>query len=115
LLLSAAGVYGVVSYATSRRTQEIGVRMAMGATPRNVLALVLRQGMPLAAFGIAIGMASALALARVLRNIVAGIEFEDAAPFWIAVMLVTVTATAACSIPAWRAARIDPIAALRRD
>jgi len=115
LLLSAAGVYGVVSYATSRRTQEIGVRMAMGATPRNVLALVLRQGLPMAAFGITVGLASALALARLLRNIVAGIQFDDAAPVWIAVLLVMVTTTAACSIPAWRAARIDPIAALRQD
>ncbi len=111
----AAGVYGVVSYATSRRTQEIGVRMAMGATPRNVLALVLRQGLPMAAFGITVGLASALALARLLRNIVAGIQFDDAAPVWIAVLLVMVTTTAACSIPAWRAARIDPIAALRQD
>ncbi len=115
LLLSAAGVYGVVSYATSRRTQEIGLRMAMGATPRHVLALVLRQGMPMAALGIAIGLASAMALARILRSVVAGIQLVDATPVWIAVLLVTVTTTVACSIPAWKATRIDPMAALRQD
>jgi putative ABC transport system permease protein len=78
----------VVSYTTSRRTQEIGLRMAMGATPRNVLALVVIQGMPLVALGIAIGIASAIGLSQVLPRVVAGIQFDDAAPVWIAISLV---------------------------
>lgn len=113
LLLSAAGVYGVVSYSTSRRTQEIGLRMAMGATPRRVLALVLGQGLPLAVLGIAIGLASSMVLARVLSSMIAGIQLVDATPVWIGVLLVMVTTTVACSVPAWRATRIDPMAALR--
>jgi putative ABC transport system permease protein len=115
LLLSAAGVYGVVSYATSRRTQEIGLRMAMGATPQRVLALVLGQGLPLAALGIAIGLASSMALARVLSSAIAGIQLVDATPVWAGVLLVTVTTTVACSVPACRATRIDPMAALRDE
>jgi len=103
----------VVSYATFRRTQEIGLRMAMGATPRRVFALVLRQGVPLAALGIATGLASSIALTRVLSRVIAGIQLVDATPVWVGVRLVTVTTTAACSVPAWRATRIDPMAALR--
>jgi putative ABC transport system permease protein len=115
LLLSAAGVYGVVSYVTSRRTQEIGVRMTLGATPRQVHALVFRQGMGLAVLGIAIGLLTAMAVARVLRHWLAGFETDDPALIGMAVALVAATAAVACWIPAWRATRIDPIAALRQE
>lgn len=113
LILSTAGVYGVVSYATSLRTQEIGVRMALGATPRNVHAMVFRQGMRLAAIGVVIGLASALALARILASVLAGLASPDVSLIAIAVTLVIVAAALACYIPAKHATRIDPIAALR--
>ena len=113
LLLSAAGVYGVVSYATSLRTQEIGVRMALGATPTNIHALVFRQGMRLAAVGVIIGLASSLGLTRILANVLAGLASPDLSLIAIAVALVTLAAALACYIPATRATKIDPMAALR--
>ncbi len=115
LLLSAAGVYGVVSYLTSRRTQEIGVRMALGAAPRQVQALVFRQGMAVTALGIAIGLPAALTLTRVLRHALPGARVDDPSLIGMAVALVALTAAAACWIPARRATRIDPVAALRQD
>jgi predicted permease len=113
LLLSAAGVYGVVSYATSLRTQEIGVRMALGATPGNVHALVFRQGMRLAALGVLFGLASALALTRALASVLEGLASPDTMLITIAVALVTFAAALACFIPARRATKIDPMTALR--
>jgi ABC-type antimicrobial peptide transport system permease subunit len=113
LILSAAGVYGVVSYATSLRTQEIGVRMALGATPRNVHTLILRQGWLLAGLGVVIGLASALALTRVLGTVLPGLASPDAGLITIAVALVAVAAALASLVPAHRAAKIDPMVALR--
>ena len=113
LILSAAGVYGVVSYATSLRTQEIGVRMALGATPRNVHALVFGQGMRLAAVGLVIGLASSLALTRLLATVLEGLAAPDTGLITLAVALVTIAAAMACFIPARRATKIDPMAALR--
>jgi putative ABC transport system permease protein len=115
LLLSAAGVYGVVSYATSLRTQEIGVRMALGATPRHVYGLVFRQGMLMAGVGVAVGLASALALTRVLRSVLVGLASTDPTLIAIAVALVSATAAIACLIPARRATRVDPMTALRQE
>ena len=115
LLLAAAGVYAVVSYVTSQRTQEIGVRMALGATRGNVAGMVVREGMTTAGAGVAIGLAAALMLNRVLRGVLAGLGNNDAATIAIAVILVTATAAAACFLPARRATRIDPIAILRND
>ena len=114
LLLSAAGVYGVVSYVTSRRTQEIGVRMALGATPRQVHALIFGQGMRLAGLGMAAGLLVSVLLARVLRHWLAGLEGDNLGPAGIAVALVAATAALACWIPARRATRIDPVEALRQ-
>jgi putative ABC transport system permease protein len=115
LLLSAAGVYGVVSYATSRRTKEIGVRMALGASPGSVLTLVFAQGMRLAAVGATIGLAAAVLSIRVLHSALAGMTGEN--PLWMAMAagLVMAIASLACSIPARRATRIEPVAALRED
>jgi len=113
LLLSAAGVYGVVSYATSQRTQEIGVRMALGATATDVLALIFRQGMFLAAIGLVIGLGSALALTRVLASVLEGLASPDPTLIGIAIAVVTFAAALACYIPAHRATRVDPMTALR--
>ncbi|HTA69393.1 MAG TPA: ABC transporter permease [Bryobacteraceae bacterium] len=110
LLLAAAGVYGVISYATSRRTQEIGVRMALGATPRNVQLLIFRHGMLLAGAGVVIGLSLALAAIRIFS-----LASADAALVALAVALVVVTAAVACFIPARRATHIDPMLALRQD
>jgi predicted permease len=110
LLLAAAGVYGVISYITSLRTQEIGVRMALGATPRNVKLLIFRHGMLLAGGGVVIGLASALAAIRIFS-----LASADAALIVVAVALVSLTAAVACFIPARRATRIDPMLALRQD
>src|SRR5580658_4062311 len=113
LILSAAGVYGVVSYATSLRTQEIGVRMALGATPSQVHALVFRQGMRLAAVGVVIGLACSLALTRLLASVLEGLASPDAGLITLAVVVVTAAAATACIIPARRATKIDPMTALR--
>ena len=108
LILAAAGIYGVVSYLTSLRTQEIGVRMALGATPRNVHALIFRQGMSMAGLGVVIGLASSLVLVHSFR-----IATMDPTLIAIAVTLVAITSALACLIPARRATKIDPMTALR--
>ena len=115
LLLCAAGVYGVTSYVTSRRTQEIGVRMALGATPGNVQALVFRQGMLTVAMGLAAGAGLALVLMRVLRGALVGLGAENPAEIAMAAGLVVVAAAMACWAPARRATRIDPMLALREE
>jgi ABC-type antimicrobial peptide transport system permease subunit len=103
LILSAAGIYGVVSYVTSLRTREIGVRMALGATPGDVHALIFRQGMWMAGLGIAIGLGIALLVTPITSFLVLA----------IAVALVILTTTVACLIPARRATKVDPMVALR--
>lgn len=115
LLLAAAGVYGVISYATSLRTQEIGVRMALGAAPSNVHSLIFRQGMLLAGAGAAIGLVLALTLTRILRTVLIGLTSLDAPVIALALTLVIVTASIACWVPARRATRVDPMLALRQD
>jgi len=115
LLMSVAGVYGVTSYATSRRTQEIGVRMALGATRGNIQALVFRQGFATAAIGLAIGTILALVLIRTLRGILVGLESGQSRNIWVAGGLVLLTAAIACWIPARRATKIDPMCALRQE
>jgi len=115
LAMAMAGVYGVATYTTTRRTQEIGVRMALGATPRNVQALVFRQGFLTAAVGSAIGLGLALVLIRVLRGVLLGLDSQNAANLWIEVVLVLSTAALACWLPARRAARVSPSVALRQE
>jgi len=113
LALAAAGVYGVISYVTSRRTREIGLRMALGATPGQVGRLVFRQGMQLAGVGTGIGLAAALVLARVLRGVLTGLGSSDPALMALASAVVIAAAAPACWVPAQRATRIDPAGALR--
>ena len=115
LAMSAAGVYGVISYTTSRRTQEIGIRMALGSTPGNVFSLIFRQGFVMVGMGLGMGLAAALACTRLLRSALVGLESGDPAGIWIAAGLVTVTAGVACWIPARRATGTDPMAALREE
>jgi ABC-type antimicrobial peptide transport system permease subunit len=115
LLLAVAGVYGVISYTTSLRTAEIGLRVALGASPHNVQALVFRGGMQLAALGIALGLIVALSLARALRSVLTGLASNDPGLVLLAVALVLAAASLACWIPARRATRIDPMLALREE
>jgi ABC-type antimicrobial peptide transport system permease subunit len=114
LAMSAAGVYGVVAYTTSRRTQEIGIRIAVGATPRRIHALIFRQGFLAVAVGLTLGLAVSLILLRTLRGWLSGL---DANPIQvlIAIGVVTLAAAIACWIPSRRATRIDPMSALRSD
>ena len=115
LVMSTAGVYGVISYTTSQRTQEIGVRVAVGAMPRDILALVFRQGYMTVAIGLAIGLGAALVAIHSLRSFLTGLEFGNPVHIWIAAGLVALSAGMACWIPARRATRIDPMAALREE
>ena len=115
LALAAVGIYGVLSYSVERRTQEIGVRMAIGATPPDVLRLVIGQGGRLASIGMALGLAGAFALTRVLQKMLFGVSASDTLTFAIAAVVLGAVAIVASFIPAWRAARIDPVTALRQE
>jgi putative ABC transport system permease protein len=114
-LLAAVGIYGVLAYAVVQRTQEIGVRMALGAERRQVLALILRRGLGLAAIGIIVGLAGALAGARYLQSMLFGIEPRDPATFAIVAIAFAIIAIIASYLPARRATRVDPMVALRVD
>jgi len=113
LLLASAGIYGVVSYSVARRTREIGIRMALGAEPAGVRALVLRQGMTPVLVGLALGLAAALALSRVLSTLLYQVSPTDPLIFAAAPLALALAALAACYVPALRATRIDPVSALR--
>jgi putative ABC transport system permease protein len=115
LLLAAVGVYGVMSYSVARRTNEIGVRVALGATTGSVTRLVVGQGTRLALAGIALGLAGALALSRVLESALYGVSPTDVRTLATAAALLAGVAVLACYIPARRAARVDPAAALRHE
>jgi predicted permease len=115
LLLAAVGIYSVMSYSVSQRTQEIGIRLAMGARSADVVGMVVRDGMKLALIGLALGIAVAAAAARAVAHMLIGVDAIDAATFAAAgAFLLAVALTAAC-LPALRATRIDPMAALRRE
>jgi predicted lysophospholipase L1 biosynthesis ABC-type transport system permease subunit len=115
VLLSAVGVFGLMAQVVVRRTPEIGVRMALGASPRDVLGMVLRQGVWLAAAGAAIGLLGAFILARALRSLLFGVGAGDPISYVIAAGVMGTAIVLASAVPAWRAASVDPIVALRRD
>ena len=115
LILAAVGIYGLMAYSVSQRTHEIGVRLAIGAQRRDVLRLVLRDGARLTLVGIAIGIIAALALTRLMASLLFEVTPTDPATFASVALLLAVVALAACYIPARRAARVDPMVALRYD
>ncbi|MEO7271128.1 MAG: ABC transporter permease [Vicinamibacterales bacterium] len=115
LTLAAIGLYGVISQSVVQRTREIGIRMAIGAQPRQVLGLVLSSGLKLVGIGVAIGLAGAFALTRVLQTLLFGVTAHDPLTFAGNAALLVAVATAACLLPALRATRVNPIVALRAE
>jgi len=115
LVLAAVGIYGVISYAVSRRTHEIGVRMALGATPSTVLTLIVGEGMRVVAIGVVAGLGGALVVTRLMTTVVYGVRVTDPMTYAGVAALLTAVALVASYIPARRATRIDPLTAMRTD
>jgi putative ABC transport system permease protein len=115
LLLAALGIYGVIAYAVSQRQRELGIRIALGARPAEVVRLVLKDGLRLTLAGVALGVAGALATSRLLAGLLVGVGANDPLTFAAIVLLLVLVALAACWVPARRAAAVDPLTALRAD
>jgi predicted permease len=112
LLLSAIGIYGVLSYLVAQRTKEIGIRMALGGTPRDIVRLVVREGLMVVGIGFAAGLGGALALRRAVESQLYGVRPTDPAVYAVAILVLGLVAVSACMLPAWRAARVNPALAL---
>ena len=115
LVLAAVGIYGVMAFFVTQRTREIGIRMALGAQWRDVLKLVLRNGMLLAAIGLAVGLAGAFALTRLMRSLLFEVSPTDPLTFCAVALCLICAALLACYIPARRATKVDPLIALRYE
>ena len=113
LVLTIIGLYGVMSYSVAQRTNEIGIRMALGAQTRDVLGLIVKDGMKLVLLGLVLGISGALVLTRLLSSLLFGVTTRDPATFVAIAALLSFVAILACYIPAWRATRVDPLEALR--
>ena len=115
LVLAAVGLYGVISYSVAQRTSEFGIRIAMGAGPRDVLGMVVGQGLRLGVIGVVLGGVGALALTRLIRGLLFGISSFDPQTFIAMALLLTGVTLVACYIPAHRATKVDPMVALRYE
>lgn len=115
ILLAAVGISGVLGYSVNRRTQEIGVRMALGATPREVLRQIVGEGLRLVVIGAVVGVVAALGLTRFMRTLLYGISPADAVTYAGVALILLVVALGACALPAFRASRVDPTVALRYE
>jgi putative ABC transport system permease protein len=115
VILAGVGIYGVMSYSVSRRTQEIGIRMSLGAQPQDVLKLVVVHGIMQAISGVVVGLVGALALTRLMRGLLYGTRATDPMTFTAVATLLSMVAIAASYLPARRATKVDPMVALRDE
>jgi putative ABC transport system permease protein len=115
LMLAAVGLYGVMSYSVAQRTHEVGLRMALGAQRRDVMKLVLRQGMKLTLMGVAVGLFASAAVTRLMTQLLFDVSASDPMTFVAIALILVVVAVVACLLPALRATKIDPMVALRYE